>query len=45
MENKYEEGNLGEDKDRAEEEQALKAFLLDIECLDPLSEWTNNFTL
>ena len=23
--------------------QALKDFLLDIECLDPLSEWTSSF--
>lgn len=28
-----------------EEEQALKAFLLDIDCLDQLAEWTNKFNL
>lgn len=29
----------------SEEEKALRDFLLDIECLDPLSEWTGNFNL
>lgn len=28
-----------------DEAQALKDFLLDIECLDPLAEWTSNFNL
>lgn len=28
-----------------DEVQALKDFLLDIECLDPLAEWTSNFNL
>ncbi|MBQ3860465.1 MAG: PD-(D/E)XK nuclease family protein, partial [Clostridia bacterium] len=28
-----------------EKMEALKAFLLDISCLDPLSEWTNRFNL
>jgi len=31
--------------DYKEKEQALKAFLLDIECLEPLSEWTSRFNL
>ena len=29
----------------SEEEQALKAFLLDIDCLDPLADWTSKFNL
>ena len=28
-----------------EKEQALKDFLLDIDCLDPLAEWTRKFNL
>jgi len=28
-----------------EEEQALKDFLLDIDCLDPLADWTSKFNL
>ena len=31
--------------DYKEKEQALKTFLLDIECLEPLSEWTSRFNL
>ena len=34
--------NHGENSDDME---ALKAFLLDISCLDPLSEWTDRFNL
>lgn len=34
-----------EDHEHSEEEKALKDFLLDIECLDPLAAWTSKFNL
>ena len=36
------ESELQEEPDAA---KALKEFLLDIECLDPLAEWTSKFNL
>ncbi len=32
-------------EDELDDAKALKSFLLDIECLDPLSEWTSKFNL
>lgn len=37
-----EKSHIVEDVDGA---KALKEFLLDIECLDPLAEWTSKFNL
>lgn len=37
--------SLDDIEDEESDEEALKRFLLDIECLDPLSEWTNKFNL
>lgn len=36
---------MAEDNKYSEEEQALKNFLLDIDCLDPLTHWTSKFNL
>ena len=33
------------DDNEISDEDAIKKFLLDIECLDPLDEWTNKFNL
>jgi len=33
------------EQDHQEESEALKAFLMDIDCLNPLSEWTSKFNL
>ena len=42
----YMETAINNDSQNEQEQiEALKAFLLDIECLDPLAEWTSNFNL
>lgn len=36
---------MAENNKYSEEEQALKDFLLDTDCLDPLADWTRKFNL
>lgn len=36
---------LADNNKYSEDEQALKDFLLDIDCLDPLADWTSKFNL
>lgn len=38
-------GYFSDETQEKDDATALKDFLLDIQCLDPLSEWTNTFNL